>query len=1063
MGDRSLWFESHLFADPRGRRARRECEGLGAQVHECILAAGDRLAAASVAVAQQYYRVAPAAWVVLGAAEFAAWVDLGAAVLAGGPAQRDAALAYFSVPAKAFARAGLPRLRAWCTAGMEVAAISRRLSVTFFESTASLVGTMTPETLAEWVRHGLRLHGLAGWQGEFLAQAYFAGSARVLPCLDAAEFAVWADLGVTLRPALREDVFFRGLPDGLDRMPAAERQVVFATTAEMAAVDPGTAAAFYRELPGAVARLRPAVRRPLLSALRLAGRAAAPALRDVVPVAGALVQGNPALYRPRALELLHLVARDFARGAAALLRSLPVAYEEARHAAVERWVHRGLAIAAENPEAGVAYFALQSRTSEQVLHAASTAATLTDVQGLLRKYVQMLSGEPVTIRAADAGSVLRPPLEEFPLENEIALPERIDVFATYEDNCRLYRVVAAHVAGRGECATYGITLPAAAASLVAFLRAPDQPAVLEDLFLVVEGYRVAVALGRLYPGLAGEQRAVATQFLARCDPAVAPAGAAPSRALLLDALLAALLSGANKTALPPWLRVLAGCVGPCVAPLAARGASADDALRIARALAAQLAELPAAGRAALLAPPNLEQASMDFLMGAYMDDESPFLAGDTVQAATDVPPREIPAEHACLELEELTDDTEGIAMPLSAEQLQRLIDAGADLRLQQARGDNDESLGLYITDLLGKLPPEEIDALRRMLCDRSGADRPPRRRGLERGGAGTAFYYDEWDYHIGDYRPRWCRLRELAVAGDSGEFFSRALVEYAALIPEVRRQFQRIRPEMYRTVKGLEDGEDFDLNAVISARVDLRAKRAPSPRFYVARAREERNVATAFLIDMSASTDEPVQQPVAPDDGDPAVQAALSRTPAAAAMLLSRRIIDVTKEALVIMSAALAEIGDAYAIYGFSGHGRDNVEFYLVKSFSEPLSDAVKGRIGAIEPKSSTRMGTALRHATEKLAGISARSRYVILLSDGFPQDFDYGQDRRSNVYGLRDTSAALREAEAAGITPFCITVDKAGHDYLRTMCDPSRYMVIDDIGALPQELPKIYQRVVTG
>ncbi|HVM95058.1 MAG TPA: VWA domain-containing protein, partial [Candidatus Acidoferrales bacterium] len=108
-----------------------------------------------------------------------------------------------------------------------------------------------------------------------------------------------------------------------------------------------------------------------------------------------------------------------------------------------------------------------------------------------------------------------------------------------------------------------------------------------------------------------------------------------------------------------------------------------------------------------------------------------------------------------------------------------------------------------------------------------------------------------------------------------------------------------------------------------------------------------------------------------------------------------------------------------------------------------------------------TRMGTALRHSVEKMAGISARSRHLILLSDGFPQDFDYGQDRRSNVYGLRDTSIALRECETAGITPFCITVDKAGHDYLREMCESSRYMVIDDISSLPRELPKIYQRVI--
>ena len=239
-------------------------------------------------------------------------------------------------------------------------------------------------------------------------------------------------------------------------------------------------------------------------------------------------------------------------------------------------------------------------------------------------------------------------------------------------------------------------------------------------------------------------------------------------------------------------------------------------------------------------------------------------------------------------------------------------------------------------------------------------------------------------------------------------------------------------------IHGLEDGEDFDLDAVITARADRRSGTPPSPKLYQARQREERDVATLFLVDMSASTDEPV--PDAP---------------------AGRRVIDITKEALVVMTEALEEIGDTYGIYGFSGHGRQQVEFYLVKHFQERLTGAVKGRIGAIEPKRSTRMGTALRHAVAKIRAITARSKHIILLSDGFPQDVDYGDDRRSNVYGIQDTTMAFQEAARAGVTPFCITVDKAGHDYLKEMCEASRYLVIDDIRALPRELPKIYQRFV--
>ena len=57
-----------------------------------------------------------------------------------------------------------------------------------------------------------------------------------------------------------------------------------------------------------------------------------------------------------------------------------------------------------------------------------------------------------------------------------------------------------------------------------------------------------------------------------------------------------------------------------------------------------------------------------------------------------------------------------------------------------------------------------------------------------------------------------------------------------------------------------------------------------------------------------------------------------------------------------------------------------------------------------------------------------------------------------------RQIAKALEEAERHGIVTFCITVDPAGHDYLRVMCPGERYAVIDDVAALPEELPKLYR-----
>lgn len=52
----------------------------------------------------------------------------------------------------------------------------------------------------------------------------------------------------------------------------------------------------------------------------------------------------------------------------------------------------------------------------------------------------------------------------------------------------------------------------------------------------------------------------------------------------------------------------------------------------------------------------------------------------------------------------------------------------------------------------------------------------------------------------------------------------------------------------------------------------------------------------------------------------------------------------------------------------------------------------------------------------------------------------------------------ALLEAKHKNITPFCLTVDKAGHDYLHAMCGDMGYEVLDEIALLPARLPMLYR-----
>lgn len=1058
---RAVWLGSHLLNEAAGAAAHAAAQALGPTVHGQLLAAGDRLAAVSAVLAQRYYRRAAAMWTAFGADGFARWLALGEALASGEPACRDGASAFFGVAPAGFGKGGIDTAAQWCALGRELAATSAKLAALFLRGTAPLL--RRPEGVARlrpWMEVGRGLYGQHGWQGEFLAQAYFAAAPQAVVALHPGAYRLWAGAGASLYPGVKERDFFGQLPRAIKTWTEDEQVLVLRLVIGLAAGAPKDAFTFYRELPASLARRPPAVRAALLRVLSTAGKRLGSSAAEIAPVAGALLQQVPAAHVLDALGELERVAQVCPDAVPAGLRSLPRVYEEAAPARVHDWFATGVPLARDNREAGMAYFALESRTSLKVLRAAATGVGLDEAQGLLRKYVHMLSGAPASVRALEQFR-LRPPIEEFPLENEIALPLRIDLLATHEDNLRLYRFLAAQLAGRREFGTYEFLPPDGVeaeeappgSALYRFLSAPQRAEALEELFLLAEGVRIHFRLGAEYRGLAGEGRWVGEQLLARW--AQAPA---PSRAQRLDGIFALLLCGdAPAAARPAWLAEDGvTLIAQLVAPLATPAATVQDSMRIAESLA----------NALVRAQPDylendqpldgflLDRITGDALLDPYLDDEEGSAPGEApwVKAVSPAAEPAPATDQMPLELSQEADDGRGGAQPISAEELKRLLESGANLRITQGAGEEVEGVGLFITDLIGKLPSAQLDELRQLLADPEAAPRRVARRLRDDDGDGTYFPYDEWDYHIDDYRSRWCRLYEVSLDGDSGEFFNQALSDYARLIPEVRRQFQRVRPEMYRTVRGLEDGEDFDLNAAIAARVDARAGLAPSSRLYVARKREERDVATLFLVDMSASTDEPFEPPTT---GGAAPSASRGRVGK------GRRIIDVTKETLVIMAEALEEIGDAYAIYGFSGHGRERVEMYRVKSFSEALTATVKGRLGGIEPKRSTRMGTALRHAVEKMNAISSRSKHLFLLSDGFPQDYDYGQDRRSNVYGIRDTAVALREAEAAGVTPFCITVDKAGHDYLRQMCDESRYMVIQDITALPRELPKIYQRVV--
>jgi nitric oxide reductase NorD protein len=288
-----------------------------------------------------------------------------------------------------------------------------------------------------------------------------------------------------------------------------------------------------------------------------------------------------------------------------------------------------------------------------------------------------------------------------------------------------------------------------------------------------------------------------------------------------------------------------------------------------------------------------------------------------------------------------------------------------------------------------------------------------------------ALLYNEWDFARRHYRKNWCVLRERDVHPQHSHFVSTTLIKYSGLVKSLRRTFEILRGQD-KLLKKQNHGEDVDIDALVEAFADVQSGREMTNRLFIKRHKEERDIAVMFMVDMSGST--------------------------------KGWINEAEREALVLLCEALETLGDRYAIYGFSGMTRKRCELFRIKRFDEPYSDLVRARISGILPQDYTRMGVAIRHLSQLLNEVEARTKLLITLSDGKPDDYTGYRGE----YGIEDTRQALFEARRDGIHPFCITIDDNAGEYLPHMYGAVNYVVINDVKKLPLKVSDIYRQLTT-
>ncbi len=724
----------------------------------------------------------------------------------------------------------------------------------------------------------------------------------------------------------------------------------------------------------------------------------------------------------RVLALTKEIAAIDGEAALACFRSSARALRTVSIEQFEAWARRGLSSGRADTRARRSYFSLETRGSYEALLSGSAGLALDSVLHLLRLYVEALTGREVEIA----------PLAAVPDEariddgHTIHLPSLVNEFGDEDLDFRLYKVLAAHAAGQIEFGTYarGGMLGAAYSAIAAKFSKSNVEAL--DAFSLADEIvqlnkdadngtergsagslpNASAALSyrevlRLFPLPQLARRIFGTLENGRIDRALRRTYRGLSRDL--DLIRQHLTQGRPRvTELPVSL--------------------------VPFELLFQVTMLGGAREDARMAYGQIV-SELETIVSEYLRHDQTTVA-DTLMATNrvyDLFQSVIPVDDSVQQVEapedqSETDDESAATERLKQRQAQQMPQRRDARDLFNAW--NDPSPENDPDELAGAEAWSEAETPEQVLAEGE-----------------VAYNYDEWDRELTDHRVGWCRVVEKQVKHGDRNFVEHTKERHKGVISSIRHQFQLMKPENLTRVANEVDGEEFDLNAVIDYVIDRRADGHQSERIYTKRLRRRRDVAVSFLLDQSSST-----------------ARTIGRHPLQPYTHPGRRIIEIEKEGLVLMSEALEAVGDVYAINGFTSEGRRNVKFYVVKDFDEKYNDEVKRRIGGINYQNNTRLGAAIRHATAKLAKQDARTRLLIVLSDGRPYDHDYGDAR----YAREDTREALRQAKNEGITPFCITIDRESEAELKDLYGEIGYTIIDDVLSLPERLPGIYRRLTT-
>lgn len=297
----------------------------------------------------------------------------------------------------------------------------------------------------------------------------------------------------------------------------------------------------------------------------------------------------------------------------------------------------------------------------------------------------------------------------------------------------------------------------------------------------------------------------------------------------------------------------------------------------------------------------------------------------------------------------------------------------------------------------------------------------------ERNEKGYYIPYDEWNYAKRSYKEKFCKVYPKTLLKSNTSYYKKTISENRSTLLGLRKMLTTVNNK-YQQQRRQTQGEEFDLDALTDLFVDVNSKQTPSENIYISKRKKEKDLSILLLLDSSLSSD---------------------------GYAAGNRVIDVEKQVSILFGEILEEFNIDFSINCFYSKTRNHSSYITMKDFDDDWNKA-KFKIGAIEPSGYTRIGPALRHSGALLDKRNSKNKWVILISDGKPNDYD----RYEGKYGINDIKQALRELNERQINSYALAIEAQAKYYLPQMFGQNHYQILTTPVALLQSLVKLYEKI---